>query len=135
MNSLLTYKKTIASLLGAFVFLLALPAGLAQAGMVSTESQLEIASQSYDKAVIQQKLKEQEVKDALISWGVEPNQVEQRVANMTAEEIGEFNRQMDSMAAGSGIVGAVLFVFLILIVLDLLGTTNIFPVIKPIDQY
>ena len=53
---------------------------------------------------------------------------------MTADELQAFNQQVaDMQAGGDSLLGVVVWVFVVLIVLDLLGTTNIFPAIKPIN--
>jgi len=66
--------------------------------------------------------------------GIDPNTIEQRVNSMTADELQAFNQQVaDMQAGGDSLLGVVVLVFVVLIVLDLLGTTNIFPAIKPIN--
>jgi hypothetical protein len=143
MNAFLTHKKAFSTLLSALMLVLGLQAGLVNAAMISTESQLRIAPQSDDQEVQKDRLQKSletatasvEVRKWLASRGVSPEYIEQRIAAMTPEELRHFNAEMENMPAGSGVLGVIIVVFVILIVLDLLGTTNIFPVIKPINQY
>ena len=135
MNSFLAYKKGLSALMSVFIFILGLQAGIAQSAMVTTESQITTAQANYDRAQLQSIVKSEEARDWLLSLGVSPDTVDQRIANMTPDELAEFNQHLNDMPAGGSIVGVILVVFLVLLVLDLLGTTNVFPVIKPINRY
>lgn len=108
-----------------------LPISTLQAAMVGTDSVMQTEQSQLDKAEVLAKLQSEDAQDALSTLGVDAKDIEQRVASMTPEELSEFNTQLDEMPAGGlGIVGAVIFVLILLIVLDLLGATNVFPSIK-----
>ena len=62
--------------------------------------------------------------------GVDAADARQRLDNMTDEEVLEFSARMDEMQAGSGVIGALVLVFLVLLVTDLLGYTDVFPFVK-----
>lgn len=127
-------QQSTARLLVAVMLLLGLQTSVAQAGMVSTHTQLKELTLQQDRTVLLKTLSQQEAVDAMLTLGVSPEEVQQRVNNMTTEELAALQHQMDDLqAGGSSLVGAVVLVFVVLIVLDLLGTTNIFPAIKPID--
>lgn len=129
-------KRLIATVLASAMFLMSLQSAVVQAAMVGTEAVVSSEQAQYDRDQIIEMLDQQQAKETLISLGVNISDVEKRVQNMTAEELAQFNSQIDELpAGGTSIVGLVLFILLLLIVLDLLGATNIFPVIKPIDQY
>jgi hypothetical protein len=111
-----------------------LPVSTLQAAMVGTDKLIQAEQAQLDKSEILDHLQTEEAKDALATLGVDAKDLEQRVAHMTPEELSQFNAQLNDMPAGGlGIVGAVIFVLVLLIVLDLLGATNIFPSIKPIN--
>ncbi|MBA56723.1 MAG: hypothetical protein CMK89_19895 [Pseudomonadales bacterium] len=105
----------------------------AQAAMVTTGDVISTASQQETRAQVLAILDQDEARDALLSLGVAPADVEQRVQDMTTAELQAFSKQVEEMQAGGSAVGVIILIFVILIVLDLLGTTNIFPVIKPIN--
>ncbi|ARU54532.1 MAG: PA2779 family protein [Pseudomonadales bacterium] len=129
-------KRYIALITSFAIFFLGLQSSVVRAAMVSTESQLVQVQQQVDLKEIQETVASDEARKLLSDWGLSPEQVDQRVAKMTPAEVAEFNAKLNDMpAGGTSVIGVVLFIFLVLIVLDLLGTTNIFPVIKPIDQY
>ena len=54
-----------------------------------------------------------------------------RVAALTDEEAAKLAAEMDSLPSG-GIIGAILFVFLVLLITDILGLTKIFPFTRPV---
>jgi len=54
----------------------------------------------------------------------------QRVASMTDEEVRALNQKIDEMPAGSGVVGAVVLIFLVLLITDIAGLTDVFPFVK-----
>ena len=111
-----------------------LPTSTLQAAMVGTDALIQAEQAELNKTEILDRLQTEDVKDALATLGVDAKDIEQRIAHMTPEELSQFNAQLNDMPAGGlGIVGAVIFVLLLLIVLDLLGATNLFPAIKPIE--
>ncbi|WP_020406816.1 PA2779 family protein [Hahella ganghwensis] len=126
-------KRPVSVVLAIFIMLLGLQTSVVRAAMISTESEIQSAQHQYDRDQLLQLTQSDEARDILLSMGVAPEDVEDRVNNMTSEELAEFNQQIDEMPAGAGVLGLVVLIFVILIVLDLLGTTNIFPVIKPIN--
>ena len=125
-------RKGVTKLVSVCLVLMGLQVSVVQAAMVSTQSQIQSEQLSYDRDQLLKAVQKQEVAEVLLSWGVEPQDVESRVQSMTSAEVAEFNQQLSEMPAGEGVVGLVVLVFVVLIALDLLGATNIFPVIKPI---
>ena len=112
----------------------------AQAAMVTTESKLQQQTALTDapigKEAVSDIVASEQVKTLLLELGVSPEQVAERVDRMTPSEIAMLNQQIDELpAGGTSVVGLVVFVLVLLIVLDLLGATNIFPAVKPINQY
>ena len=62
----------------------------------------------------------------MVKRGVDPMQVEQRVAALTDEEASAMADQIEKAPAG-GIIGVIVFIFLVLLVTDILGLTKVFP--------
>jgi Na+-transporting methylmalonyl-CoA/oxaloacetate decarboxylase gamma subunit len=59
---------------------------------------------------------------------VSPAQVQERVAALTDAEVAQMAQQIDSAPAGANeILGTIVFIFLILLVTDILGLTKVFP--------
>lgn len=106
----------------------------AQAAVVSTQELIQVEKQTYDRQHIQNVLQREQATKSMQALGVDPKQVQARVAQMTDEELQRFNAQVEKMQAGAdgGIIGLIIFVLLLLILLDLLGATDVFPAIRPI---
>lgn len=134
MTILMRLKKMLAAVLALTLFLVTLQGSLAQAAMVSTGDFLQQQQADYDRDRILQLLSQDQARNTLLSLGVNPDDVERRVNNMTPEELAQFNEKAAQMpAGGASIFGVIIFILLLLIVLDLLGATDIFPAIRPIQ--
>jgi hypothetical protein len=100
-----------------------------QAAMISTEQVAEstVTSQgNQDRALIVAALSREDVQAALVARGIDPAQAQDRVAALTDEEASMVASQLDTAPAG-GIIGAIVLVFLVLLLTDILGFTKVFP--------
>ncbi|MGR7919840.1 PA2779 family protein [Zobellella denitrificans] len=96
--------------------------------LVSTQQLLATEQVNADRERIRELLARTEVRDQLVGLGVEPAEVEARVAALSDSEVRQMAERLDSMPAGANaVVGALLTVFIILLVTDLLGLTKVFP--------
>lgn len=68
-----------------------------------------------------------DVRDALLGYGVTQADVDTRIDNLTSSELLKIQNQLGDLPAGADALSAVLTVLLILILLDVLGVTDIFP--------
>jgi hypothetical protein len=105
----------------------------ASAGMLATDAALAGA----DRATIARLLERAEVLDQLQAHGVSAEQLKARIAALTDAEAAQLAREIDALPAGadagvSAVVGALLLVFIILLITDILGLTKIFPFTRPI---
>jgi hypothetical protein len=74
-----------------------------------------------------------EVREALVARGVDPAQVEARVAALTDDEARLLADRLDRVPAGaSDVIGVLFAVFIILLITDLLGLTKVFPFTRPV---
>ncbi len=133
MSRFTALQRTTARLLAVTMMITGLLSATAQAAMVSTHELVNSEAQQMTRTQVLSILDKEEARNTLLNLGVNPAEVEARIDNMSAEELQAFSEQVNTMQAGGGVVGVVVLVFVILIVLDLLGTTNIFPAIKPIN--
>lgn len=99
----------------------------ARAAMVATDA----AVLSAERARITTLLERAEVRAQLQAYGVDAADVKARVAALTDEEAAQLASHLDSLPAG-GIVGAIVLVFLVLLITDILGFTKIFPFTRPV---
>jgi hypothetical protein len=100
-----------------------------QAAMISTEQVAQSAITSkgdQDRANIVNMLSRDEVQAELVARGIDPTEAKSRVAALTDEEASSLSSQLDKAPAG-GIIGAILLVFFVLLVTDILGFTKVYP--------
>jgi hypothetical protein len=102
----------------------------ANASMIGTEAVIDSAQVRQDRARLHQILNRDDVKAELIARGVDPAQVQARVDSLTDQEVQTLSTRMDQMPAGGDVLGLIVFVFLVLLITDILGFTNIFPFVK-----
>ena len=103
----------------------------AWSGIVSTEQLLQQQFEALDKAALMDMLERDEVRQQLIERGVDPVDAQQRIAALSDEQISELKTKIDELPAGSGVVGILVAVILVLVILDIIGVTNIFSFIHP----
>lgn len=99
----------------------------AHAAMVSTDTLITETERAGQEAAILNALAQDRAREVLARQGVSLAQVEQRLQRLSHAEIRQLADRANSLEAGEGALEVVLVVFLILILLDLLGTTDIFP--------
>lgn len=118
-------------LLLSFILSITLFAQTSWAQIASTEAifnqQTEILS---SKEKIIQFTAREDVAKILEQMDVDPQTIEERVAAMTDEEASKFAQEIDTLPAGSdalgSLVGAAVFIFVLLLITDILGLTKVF---------
>jgi hypothetical protein len=99
-----------------------------QAAMISTEQIAAATTIQQNQAHITAALDRPEVQAQLESLGISKSEAQARVASLTPEESAAMARQIDSLpAGGDGIIGALVLIFVVLLVTDILGLTKVFP--------
>lgn len=129
----MNHKKPIMRITSRIVlvcFLLVSFQHAALAGIVSTADIVDRQAVQLEKQRLAELLSQQQVQSQLVAMGVNPDDAQQRLQNMTNEEVQAFAAQMDELPAGSGVLELAVFVFLVLLVTDLMGYTDIFPFVK-----
>ena len=129
--------RVIALPLAAVMLLVWVPFGAVQAGMVSTEDVIGTAQAEADREKVDTFLASEAVREQLRALGVDPGEAARRASALSDDEIRVIAGRIDELPAGqdagsavAAIVGALLFIFLVLLITDLLGLTDVFPFIK-----
>ena len=117
-------KKIINPLLVVF-FLVSVWVPGAKAAIVNTQSLIASQEQGL-QAKLQTALTREDVRQELVAMGVEPLQVDARVAALTPAELQQLQLQINDLPAGSNALAVIGAVFLVLLILELVGVTNIF---------
>ena len=112
---------------GLLVICIAMPLP-AQAAMVATDAALA----GVQRAQVERLLERADVQARLETYGVQPAEIKARVAALSDHEAAALAARIDGLPAGGDIIGAVVLVFIILLITDILGFTKIFPFTRPV---
>lgn len=125
-----TFLGFITRLLIVSLFALSLPS---HASIMSADTTLSSPHTTEQRTKVMQFIARQDVMKEIQAQGVDIAQVRQRVAAMNDDEINQLSGKIDKLpAAGSDVLGVVLFVFVVLLITDILGFTKIFPFTRSI---
>lgn len=108
----------------------------AHAGMIATEAvagQVTQAEASQRRAEVLATLERADVAEALAAKGVNLDDARARVASLTDAEVAHLADTLEHAPAGAGdVLGTIVFIFLVLLVTDILGFTKVFPFTRSI---
>jgi hypothetical protein len=100
--------------------------GSIQAALIGTEQVINSVPQADAAARVAAFLAREDVARELTRHGVDPQDAQARVAAMSEQELSQLAGKIDSLPAGAGLLEVVGIVFVILLILELVGVTNIF---------
>lgn len=98
----------------------------AHAGMIGTEQAVAASTRAENMATVQSFMAREDVRAQLESWGVESAQATDRVAQLSDAELQQVAMNIESQPAGGGALVIIGVVFVVLLILELVGVTNIF---------
>ncbi|MBE9555833.1 MAG: PA2779 family protein [Proteobacteria bacterium] len=128
------YSRFIAFPLVALMMAISMPLGVARAALVGTEQVVDPSQADTNRQRVAAFIARDDVRVELQKMGVDAAEAERRVAVMSDIEIQRIATEIDASPAGKGpagaIIGAVVTIFIILLITDLLGLTDIFPFVK-----
>lgn len=109
-------------------FALSVFSSTATAAMVGTQA---VVHESSDRTVVADFLQRSDVVAQLQAFGVSPEAATARVRALTDTEVAKLAEQIGELpAGGNSILGIAVLIFLILLLTDVLGYTDIFPFVK-----
>ena len=124
-------QRPLAWLLSALLLLM--PVMNAQAGLLGTDTLITTTQSQHSIADLQQLLAREDAREQLLALGVNPDQVRERVASLSDSELARINRGIDTLnAGGSSVLGVLLIIFIVFVITDVIGATDIFPFIHPV---
>lgn len=100
------------------------------AAMMSTDVAVNAAATAataVERAALVDFMARSDVQQQLTRMGVEASDAEARIAALSDEEVMQLHGKMESLPAGGSALGVVVFIFVVLLVTDILGFTKIFP--------
>ena len=98
----------------------------ARASLVPTQTLIATQAEESTRAQIQAMLSRDDVRTELIRLGVEPDMAGERIAALTPSELQQLQRHINELPAGGSVIAVIGVVFLVLLILELVGVTNIF---------
>jgi hypothetical protein len=124
-------QRSLLCLLSAL--LAVLPVMSAQAAMIGTQQIVSQATSVADQDKVRRFLDQDVARQQLQAWGVDPGLIDDRIASLTDSELSRINQEIDNLhAGGSSILGVLLVIFIVFVITDVIGATDIFPFIKPV---
>jgi hypothetical protein len=104
------------------------------AALVSTDAVLDVLRANESRENLKKLISREDVQKMLIYRGIDPAEAKARVNSLNDSEAIAVAEKIDKLpAAGNAIgviVGAALIVFLVLLLTDILGYTDVFPFVK-----
>jgi len=109
---------------------------VAHAAMVGTDQIIQQQSHGMERENINAFLDRADVRQQLQDYGVASQDAKARVAGLSDAEAQMLSGKIDQLPAGSGpvgvLVGAAVFIFVVLLITDIVGLTDVFPFVHPV---
>jgi len=106
----------------------------AKAQMIATTAVMAAQEQAAHRERITAFLGRDDVQRVMVQHGVAAAEAQKRVASLSDAELTKISRAMEQLPAGGdgvgAVVGAAVFIFLVLLITDLLGLTHVFPFVN-----
>jgi len=124
----------ISLFMATIMLLIATPYQPLLAAMVPTEATINKLTAQDARDHLKTLISRNDIKNALISQGINPAEAKVRVDSLSDSEVIELAGKIEQLPAGGGVfgalIGAALIVFLVLLLTDILGYTDVFPFVK-----
>ena len=104
----------------------------AKAQMVATDTVITAQKQEAHREQVTAFLHRDDVQQVMVRNGVDIAEAQKRVASLSDSELTKISQAMEQLPAGGdggvgAVIGAAVFIFLVLLITDLLGLTHVFP--------
>jgi len=107
---------------------------MAKAAMISTETSISASMNEENRAVVQDFFERSDLRQALESHGIDIDEAQARVDALSDAEVAQLAQQIEDMPAGAGalgaVIGAAVLIFIILLITDIAGATDVFPFVN-----
>jgi hypothetical protein len=126
-------SKPTAIFLSFYMLMLVCPYQSVWAAMIGTESVLNVDRDQSPRDYLNTLLARKDIQAALVSRGIDPQEAQTRIDSLSDAEVNDIVNKLDQLPAG-GVLGTILIiaflVFVILLITDIAGYTDIFPFVK-----
>jgi hypothetical protein len=125
--------KPLSIFLAIWVFMISGP-HQAMAALVGTERVFDAERVQNARALIHGLMAREDIQAALVREGIDPQEAQARAESLSDTEAVRLAGAIETLPAGGSslglIVGAILLVFIILLITDIMGYTDVFPFTK-----
>lgn len=126
--------KPVSIMVALFMLVISGPFQSVFAAMIATETVMEASQGQEARTRIKQLIEREDVRQALINQGIDPREAGARIDSLSDTEAIRVGDKLDQLPAGSGALEVFLIVsliaFIILLITDIMGYTDIFPFVK-----
>lgn len=120
-----TFKKTVVVLLILSMSLVGLPA-ITLAAPIGTDTLVQLEQRGEILSRVQKQLARDDVRAQFLAHAVSPKEVDARIAALSTEELQLLAARLDELPAGGSVFALIGVVFVVLLILEVTGVTNIF---------
>ena len=113
-------------LIGSLTLSMVVAPATATAGVISTQQALSAEMRTAKETQVRSSLARDDVRQAMQRLGVDPADADARIASLSDAELVRMQGELDSLPAGGDALAVIGVVFLVLLILELVGVTNIF---------
>ena len=115
------------------MLLIIMPMAPLQAAIIGNETIINQAPSALTRDNMQELLGQESARQQLQAWGVSPELITARINRLTDAELARINQEADTLkAGGTNVLGILLIIFIVFVITDVIGATNIFPFIRPV---
>jgi hypothetical protein len=127
--------KPVSFILIVSIFSLDFSVQTATAQMIGTDTVIAVQKQDAHRERVVAFLGRDDVKQAMVQRGVDAAEAQQRVSSLSDQELTKMSRAIEQLPAGGDggigtIIGAAVFIFVVLLITDIVGLTHVFPFVN-----
>lgn len=105
---------------------LSLVANTATAGVIGTQQAMGAELRAAKETRVRSSIARADVRQAMQRLGVNPVDADARIASLSDAELLQLEGELDRLPAGGDALAVIGVVFLVLLILELVGVTNVF---------
>jgi hypothetical protein len=133
MKRIYRIAKPLSIFLAVWVFMISGPSQ-AMAALVGTERVFDAERVQNARELIHGLMAREDIQAALVREGIDPREAQARAESLSDAEAVRLAGAIETLPAGGSslglIVGAILLVFILLLITDIMGYTDVFPFTK-----
>ena len=134
MNVIRKALKPMSMSLAVIMFLMVAPVQSVPAAMIDTEAIMDSARGREAREYLHQLMARKDVQAAIVAHGIDADEAWARINSLSDNEVIRIADQIDQLPAGGGLAEFLLIIilvgFIVLVILDLTGVTDVFTFIK-----